>query len=139
MINPEEIMLGNWVEYRPEFEDSKRPSGPMQWTDMTWYWMGESVLDADEFYPIPLTTEILKAVGFVDEGIGWVSSTQIPPIFEDRLKNLNVRPLMLVGHHDADGFFLKTYYGFTPIVYLHQLQNLYSLLIGESLNYNPTT
>lgn len=112
MIKANELRLGNWVD----LFDSETGHNFVQAT--------YSLLNAENFIdPIPLTPEILERCGFnFDEVQMNIPGHDYEFVFDkDGLK---------YGYHGEDGFIRETR---QPMLYLHQLQNLYFALTGEEL------
>ena len=117
MIAANELRIGNWVNYdntETPFcvtETSETGIGVKNSEEETW-------IEIDQFYPIPLTSEILEKCGFV-------------------------RNALVAQHNDIifydDHFGIKGMLGVVKpnnINHLHQLQNLFYALTNEELKIN---
>lgn len=158
MINPEELRIGNSVQFRDWTKEEKYVTGNVISIDV-WhpnnsasivYTDNENALGAkntgmnfDKLLPIPLTPEIIEKCGYEDceiavgggllhfsNGEYWTRTSEPYTTDEKNLKGKFVFE------------FQDNEYGFQvsdvpPIASLHQLQNLYFALTGEELIYKP--
>jgi hypothetical protein len=123
MIQPNELMLGNWVRYGSNILKvvgiKLYPVGGAAEITTQHHINGNS----DYYDPIPITPEILEKAGFekyLDES-NWL-------LGED----------FCLHYYMATGGYCFKYkdYKSITIQYLHQLQNLYYVLKGTELNIN---
>ena len=116
MIQPQELRIGNYVEYRIQDElDERKEWLELSTIDATDLVILESGIDED-FRPIPLTEEILLKFGFLkDDNFYHLNNIWISNFYEN--------------YFSLDGF------DETKIEYVHQLQNLYFALTGEELKF----
>lgn len=80
--------------------------------------------------PIPLTADILINYGFTEStnefsGVEWREY-----FLEGEQVNIELK------EDNKKGFFFHCDYGFTKLIYVHQLQNFYHSLTGEELKIN---
>lgn len=110
MIHPNELRIGNWVNY--PF------GGHAQIRNGLWI---DDAYEAAAF-PIPITPEILEKCGIKRTGnfsiIKWFMVGPFVFYFEDNFLYWEADKSVNVQH-------------------LHQLQNLYFALTGKELNYKP--
>jgi len=125
MINPKELRIGNWVIFDRRHEqilgDISGPHGLHQESN-------------SNLSPISLTPEILEKCGFV-------RSQNRPMQDHYEIKDGGKKFILYIPWR-IDGlvklYFAPKWGGIkTPVVYLHQLQNLYFALTGAELNYSP--
>lgn len=125
MIQPQELRIGNYVEYRIQDElDDRKEWWELSIIDSTDLQILESRID-DDYRAIPLTEEILLKFGYIGN----------EPVFSEK------STIFTFGIHKIwkpFNIFLDEYYRF-EIKYLHQLQNLYFALTGEELKFKQTT
>lgn len=151
MIKPEELRIGNCIQFRDWTKEEKYVVGNIISLDV-WhpnksatiiYSDNENALGAkntgmnfDKLVPILLTPEILTKCGLeedISSGYVW---HKIPPHYLIEISEGQVSFVILVNkekHHVWHG--LKPPY--CRFKYLHQLQNLYFALTGEELIYKP--
>lgn len=122
-LKPSELRIGNWAMYDPNvFIDdpyaTPKPHYPVKIED------GEAIDLAIEgcYTPIPITEEILKAVGAIKWGdkqwkIGWLDLGKVGDSYHVAINNFE--------HTMFEG-----------AKYLHQLQNMYYCLKGKELEVN---
>ena len=122
-LKPSELRIGNWVMYDPNvfIEDpyvTPKPHYPIKIED------GEGIDLAIEgcYYPIPITNEILKAVGAVDRG--------------DNQYKIGYFELEKVGELYYPAVNIFEYTVSEGMKYLHQLQNMYYCWEGKELDVN---
>lgn len=119
-----EIRIGNWFihngnwSHRNDYEELKN-SFYFQWENNDWYALGECTFSFDDFEPIPLTTEILEKVGFVNDEL---------------IINGNDNSVISRNKDNTFSLWVEGYYGFGKCKYLHQIQNLVYSLTGRELN-----
>ncbi|WP_291096675.1 MULTISPECIES: hypothetical protein [unclassified Empedobacter] len=103
-----ELRLGNWV-----FENDK----PIWISQISGF---KSLNSGNDFYPIPLTEEILLKIEGIEKDNEWYSLTNLH--YNSLTKRFYIgNDHVSSGHDDA------------YIEYLHQLQNLYFALTNEEL------
>ena len=122
-LKPSDLRIGNWVMYDPNvfIEDpyvTTKPHYPIKMED------GEGIDLAIEgcYYPIPITDEILKAVGAVDKG--------------DNQYKIGYFELEKTGDLYYPAVNVFEYTVSEGMKYLHQLQNMYYCWEGEELEVN---
>lgn len=139
MIKENEIKVGNWFQHNEKWcyrRDSHNSGNGkpfvFQWEARDWYALGECTLSLEDIEPIELTPEILEKCGFKYE------TKDKNHFVKDQGKQLYVSIYLGDGDYQPqicdDGIMSIT---LQPILYLHQLQNLYFALTGEELNYQP--
>jgi hypothetical protein len=133
MIDPKELRIGNWVELKRHGIGRVRhitEGGTIAITD-------HSAFHSSDYYPIPLTPEILEKCGFYFYSGSIVSgSLRIDPSTmsinfvcdKDNIPQFSIEDYL---SRDGDGLIMN------HIKSLHQLQNLYFALTGEELIYKP--
>ena len=130
MINPEELMLGNWVRDLKTNTlvrvDGIQFSGRIVTEDKTC----DDLKRGIDPEPIPLTPEILKACGGKNKG-GWTGLEYMATFWDDQTE---------IVFQLMDGI-LTVFAALFPIHVseqptLHQLQNLYYSLTGKELEVN---
>ncbi len=84
--------------------------------------------DLNEILPIPLTPEILEKAGFVKDDFWWGDGIEYYKLhpFDVRFGNETDK-----NENELDTFFFGQEE--MPVVYLHQLQNLYFAIVGKEL------
>lgn len=125
MIQANELRIGNWVNWKDE---PVRVWGLKEGV----YVEGSDLPREEEIEPIPLTPEILEKCGFEKRFI-----FDDEYIFTDSFyidENGRVFYTEWEGSDNRGG--LENRY-FTEVKHLHQLQNLYFVLIGTELTYTP--
>jgi hypothetical protein len=137
-----ELRIGNWVTYNPESVDEGTEIIPLNVEeilsggvrlsdgfDNTYYF--------DEILPIPLSPELLEAIGFKKNNkrgtyvIEFTNSNDCRIILFIGIEKENAdKPFMFWGLQDVsfDSVVVE------KIIYLHQLQNLFYSLTGEELS-----
>jgi len=92
--------------------------------------MGQFVHPLTEYFdwlePIPLTPEILVACGFDKQSNGTYAHV-----------NSDLSCVFKISHVGDGKWYSINATTNIPILYLHQLQNLYYCLTGEEINYKP--
>jgi hypothetical protein len=133
-MKAQELRLGNWVEI-----DTDSGWKPLQVEQIRWQAIasGFNVVHFDEpekLRPIPLTPEILEAVGFENSS----GNTDYIALY---LEVGGIDNIIICFHGDKGGIleYSLTCRGadLVPpfeIQHLHQLQNLYYALTGQELN-----
>ena len=122
-LKPSELRIGNWVMYNPNelIEDpfaEPMPQYPFriesgEHIDLSVY---------GGYHPIPITDEILKAVGAVDWGYGqW----EIGDLELEKVGTLYYPAVNVFEYTVSEG-----------MKYLHQLQNMYYCWEGKELEVN---
>lgn len=118
MIKASDLRLGNWVD-----AGGMARALEIYPNSIT----TETAQNIWEFFPIPLTPEILEKCGFVKRG-DWLYKEQF-----------------IIGFITTDNHFQTEYkmagvegnWKLLDIPYLHQLQNLFYSLTGKELNFQP--
>ena len=116
MINPAELRIGNWIE---------TPTGVRQVFEVSVDFLNGFKSNVQNSYPIALTPEVLSKCGFKQKG-GVLSHCTSSCDF---------------CISDFDKTHKKVwkdnrYMGIIPLQYLHQLQNLYFVLMGAEMEVN---
>lgn len=121
MIQPQELRIGNYVEYRIQDElDDRKEWWELSIIDSTDLQILESRID-DDYRAIPLTEEILLKFGFEKDG----------NVYRNILKNR-----LYVDMTNPIAIYFGNYNGILVMLdYAHQLQNLYFALTGEELTF----
>lgn len=156
MINANELRIGNWVDfcYKHKGEYKRRSCQVISIEEKKVVVLDKGVSLVDEFYPIPLTPEILEACGFrldsesqyrcAYNGITRLDKVYAESIFSGDDPNLHIDCIMdaegkEVRRIGVNGFVYLGMYGNagTPVdlKYLHQLQNCYYFLTNKELIY----
>lgn len=125
MINPKELRLGNAVFKK----DALINGAEMQIKERLHFITANDIYhiveDGDPTnHPIPLTPEWLERMGYVKDSTDkkWYKSPHdLPPVYCWRM-----------GDYGMEGLPLSA----KSFQYVHQLQNLYFVLIGEELTIN---
>lgn len=122
MIQPQELRIGNYVEYRIQDElDDRKEWWELSIIDSTDLQILESGID-DDYRAIPLTEEILLKFGFFKK------------LGNYELENFRFhisQPMNFDGFVFCEGYSVIT----DKIQFVHQLQNLYFALTGEELKF----
>ena len=130
MIQPQELRIGNYVEYRIQDElDDRKEWWELSTIDSTDLQILESGID-DDYRAIELTEEILLKFGFEK-----IKSDEYPHKFiinkdmrdEVEIENLNSQNCFVFSHGKK--------FSSIKIEYVHQLQNLYFSLTGKELAF----
>jgi len=147
MIQANELRIGNWVSATEDYSNYPAPLQVLGLGQYTYSVIGRPETDdfgvytevgCNEYFPIPLTPEVLRDCGFEckNVGAGFIAH-------EYRI-SINSR---------GDSFYLRPYYeggfiwGFNdgieigspaPIEHLHQLQNFYQIHTQTELTYKPS-
>ncbi len=123
-----ELQLGNYVNHKtPDGEWKAEEMGIIQWTADCWYDAGESILDTDDIYPIELNDDWITNLGCEIE---YNSRVEFPG---DRLWQFTLDKSTF---ESVTTYTLEVNQSHTcvTIKYVHQFQNLYTLLSnGEKL------
>jgi len=138
MIQANELRIGNWLHYK--IDEIVQPTKFrimddkfIQVDSIDYDHLLESELPDSycinhsyrKYYsPIPLTPEILEKCGFGKEGDTYKIVT----------KNLDY---CFKISFTGNGYFSQNAMAKHPILYIHQLQNLYFSLTGEELTFKP--
>jgi hypothetical protein len=113
-----ELRIGNYFNWSP-FASMGTGQGVVYVSNIGFYSLME---------PIPLTAEWLERFGFVYGPFNYVRRGE-----KDQRNQFTI-------DRNGDGFvFLIKESKKIPVVYVHQLQNLYFSLTGTELSLNPTT
>jgi hypothetical protein len=133
MITPQELRIGNWIEWDDESHEqiqveqitcNKDDSGEIQ----NWFVNGGLI---EDFVPIPLTEEWLLKFGFASLGGGLFQKAP------DHLPNYVIGISQVPGGTSRCQLYIgrEPYGNFTAthIDYAHQLQNLFFALTGQEL------
>ena len=122
MIKPQELIIGNYVEYRIQDElDDRKEWWELSIIDSTDLQILESGID-DDYRAIPLTEEILLKFGFFKK------------LGNYELENFRFhisQPMNFDGFVFCEGYSVIT----DKIQFVHQLQNLFFALTGEELTF----
>ena len=122
MIKPQELIIGNYVEYRIKDElDDRKEWWELSIIDSTDLQILESGID-DDYRAIPLTEEILLKFGFFKK------------LGNYELENFRFhisQPMNFDGFVFCEGYSVIT----DKIQFVHQLQNLFFALTGEELTF----
>ena len=122
MIKPQELIIGNYVEYRIQDElDDRKEWWELSIIDSTDLQILESGID-DDYRAIPLTEEILLKFGFFKK------------LGNYELENFRFhisQPMNFDGFLFCEGYSVIT----DKIQFVHQLQNLFFALTGEELTF----
>ena len=122
MILPQELRIGNYVEYRIQDElDDRKEWWELSIIDSTDLQILESGID-DDYRAIPLTEEILLKFGFFKK------------LGNYELENFRFhisQPMNFDGFVFCEGYSVIT----DKIQFVHQLQNLFFALTGEELTF----
>lgn len=109
MIQPNELRIGNWVNYGDTNKPYKIDLGDF-------VEIGMKEIDLSYFNPIPLTPEILEKAGFEYDQVTFFKND------------------IHIGEFKSGLFLHSTLNKVSPkITSVHQLQNLYFTLTGEEL------
>ena len=123
MIQPQELRIGNYVEYRIQDElDERKEWWELSIIDSSDLQILESGID-DDYRAIPLTEEILLKFGFEKRD-------KINPPFRN-YQYVFMKNGFLIG----SDFLFHYISGNTELKHVHQLQNLYFALTGEELTF----
>ena len=120
MINAQDLKIGNYVVLSEDGtifkveEISKKGLVVQNENETVW-------IETEAFEPIPLTEEILLKCGFEKDGLDNYVSRYV--CIYDNIRSINIG----INGCDID---------LECPLYLHQLQNLYFVLIGEELQIN---
>ena len=131
MIKPEDLRIGNWVEFDNRYFqiDSIATVFPTLKTIE----FGIGVVDWNNIFGIPLTEKILLDCGFVKDGlfVGEFVYTKSKYFYSMELKLLFV----ITGHNgevlNYEGYEVQT--SDNQTIYLHELQNLFYSLTKTEL------
>lgn len=125
-----ELQLGNFVQHRtPDGEYKAEERGIFQWTEYNWLELEECILDDDDLFPIKLDNKWLKVFKCkIDRG-----RIEFP---DDNLWQftLSKSTFESVTTYSLE---VNLSYTYVKIEYVHQFQNLYSMLSnGKKLEYD---
>ena len=133
MITPQELRIGNWVNYSGRYnkrgEVYEGLKGPFAVTGMREHIYLKNLLSGlpfsfsfGEIEPIPLTPEILEKCGFNKKTYGGAGLFYVNGLvhISEYLNYLNCDPYGSVENS-------------VSVQYLHQLQNLFYVLTGQEL------
>ena len=128
MIKPQELIIGNYVEYRIQDElDDRKEWWELSIIDSTDLQILESGID-DDYRAMPFTEEILLKFGFYfEEGFYCL-----------RINNTAFMTIILHGsyvNYELSNFRQKIVFSSGEFSGVHQLQNLYFHLKGEELAF----
>jgi hypothetical protein len=123
MIKPNDLRIGNLLEYYINEEGIEWEASALDWQDLRW------CTEANENFNkvhrgIPLTEDWLVKLGFVKYGVMF----HLPPltiIFNSEKKQF----IVYIGLDESTSYYPK---------FVHQLQNLYFALTGEELTVHET-
>lgn len=119
MVKSNELRVGNWIF----IDNGEKPKYAYQ---VTAHDIEEIEGNGEDCFPIPLTEEKLLKSGFIqieDEEMnsGWYRKT-----------STNSDNFII---WNFDGVLTLNGYSDAPLLYLHQLQNLYYAITGNELNF----
>lgn len=127
-LSANEIRLGNWIKIRGEYEVQVIDNICKKWFS----YMEGQACKWEDAEPIPLTEEILVAnLGFKHKG-GWIGKSFCVDIWDENVE-------LIFEFMDND----LTVYAYDQRIRrienpaVHQLQNLYFVLTGTELTFNP--
>ena len=124
MIQPQELRIGNYVEYRIQDElDERKEWWELSIIDSSDLQILESGID-DDYRAIPLTEEILLKFGFEEK-------SKSKNFYLGNFRFHISKPANYNGFIFCDGYDVIT----DRIKYVHQLQNLYFDLKGKRLMF----
>jgi hypothetical protein len=133
MIDPKELRVGNWLQYKnTPFEVEEIVIG-----GINMYQEGYSVYGFGECDTIPLIPEILEKCGFMDipfqRGMAFINLDSSP--YDNRVLEYSksTNNIYIVCSQGGEGEEINTTKMLTQVKYLHQLQNLYFALTGSEL------
>jgi hypothetical protein len=137
MIAPNELRIGNWVNYTG-ITSSNYPSGIIQVEEVLYdganRTQGDSTLyECDLLQPIPLTPEILEKCGFEKK----VKKEQATIMIREDGSEVKAWVEIVSYQHKRMRLMFnnnKFTTNCVEVVHLHQLQNLYHALTGDELN-----
>ena len=124
MIQPQELRIGNYVEYRIQDElDDRKEWWELSIIDSSDLQILESGIDED-YRAIPLTEEILLKFGLkkIDDNLWQYKNGYLIGFYTKR---------WFIGKYNFDDMVEMI----TSFYYAHQLQNLYFALTGEELTF----
>lgn len=125
MIQTNELRIGNWIIVQNPFlgKAARATVFNILPDDLMVYDESQHRFAADPSTsePIPITPEILEAVGFEKEGLTTIAKDGLPVYFK-----------LKAGELSALVFNLSTPIN-VPCKYVHQLQNLFFTLTGNEL------
>lgn len=130
MIDAKELRIGNWVI------DRYTLSGDERFTQVVslYHWKGNGSINAStdtDYYPIPLTTEILLGAGFEEKNKNsWF------PYWQIEHTRIIVKYTFKISTMGEDEWRWIEGNVNIPFYYVHQLQNLYFCITGTELNIN---
>ena len=124
MIQPQELRIGNYVDYNGEII---KLDGSL----LCCYIQNELEFPLN---PIPLTEEILSKFGFIRNQIKTISEV-IDVSGNDKLLEFEVTEMGLDLWISSDKIDEALYFPVNYIKYAHNLQNLYFALTGEELTF----
>lgn len=106
MIDTHELMIGNWLYLKTADKYVK-----VSYHEIRYF----IIHNSDNFYPIPITPEILRACGFLKVFYGW----------DNKLLELSddYRPLINEGEYSIGN----------RLEYVHRLQNFHFIFTGVHL------
>jgi hypothetical protein len=116
MLNPYELRIGNWIE---------TSTGVKQVFEVSEDFINGFKTNLTNSKPIHLTNELLKFCGFREKG-GIMSKAN------------DAGEFCISWYDDTHKKIWKDnrYFGILPLQYLHQLQNLYFVLMGAEIEVN---
>lgn len=117
-----ELQLGNYINHKtPDGEWKAEERGIIQWTADCWYDVGESILDTEDLFPIELNDDWIEDFGCKIE---YNSRVEFP---DDSLWQFTLykSTYELTTNYTLEVNLSSTY---VYIEYVHQFQNLYTLI-----------
>jgi hypothetical protein len=124
MIQANELRIGNW------FCNQKNQPQQVEFFTLE-YLCNDNFSPHDAVNPILITPEILEKCGFDWDNYSGKFNLDIKGMGSiDCCNYLTDKTMLVYAGTDMDCAFTTQ-----PILYLHQLQNLYFALTGEELNY----
>lgn len=130
MINTKDLRIGNLIQYNPKQVDDGVKIIPLKVTSVS---VDDKITvddgftnlyDSIDFDPVLLNSEILEKAGFKKLDTLW--SIKYHNCYKDCY-------FCLFQPKYGVSFYLRWQYKRMPVLYLHQLQNLYAALTGEEL------
>jgi hypothetical protein len=124
-----ELRIGNYINYFSESADKWYDFHQVTANTIECIDYNDGAVDHGD--PIPLTEHLLMKFGFeIDYIITSMSGATLRRIVGDKIANFRLT------YSGSDWWLSHIYghcFGFSPIKYVHQLQNLYFALTGEEL------
>lgn len=134
MIQPAEVRLKNWVEYKGKQYQISAMSETYPSVDSEEFGIG--IIGWKDLKGIPLTPEVLEACGFDSNFLDENCNYYTHELNGDFHCNLSIIEGDKNGYCEACLFPYEDWFRWR---YLHQLQNAIFALTGEELTYQPKT